>query len=202
MAGLADSLMQLTTSASSHDAALHQSRARMATLEVTGSERRSMGADACPEKKQTLQLTKPLPRCSTGRAVEVAVQAGCERPGVDGAQWRAAGTSADVASALLRPARRHGTLPGGPRLGPAPALRREVGCRPWRIITAGQRKAARHGCDQTVTPQIAHATHIYCALLSLLGGLCKNGSHCGSLCAAATRNSSRCRSSWPLHSAC
>ena len=34
MAGLADSLKQLTASASSHDAALHESRAQIAALEV------------------------------------------------------------------------------------------------------------------------------------------------------------------------
>ena len=40
MAGMADSLMQLTTSASSHDAALHQSCAQITAVEVPNSEHR------------------------------------------------------------------------------------------------------------------------------------------------------------------
>ena len=40
MAGMADSLKQLTTSASTYDAALHQSRAQITAVEVPNSEHR------------------------------------------------------------------------------------------------------------------------------------------------------------------
>jgi hypothetical protein len=55
MAGLADSLKQLTAGASSHDAALHESRAQIAALEVPGSHHRPRPlVHACPQESSTL----------------------------------------------------------------------------------------------------------------------------------------------------
>lgn len=55
MAGLADSLKQLTTSASSHDVALHESRAQIDALEVTRfTAQATVLVRVCPQESSTL----------------------------------------------------------------------------------------------------------------------------------------------------